>query len=381
MVAPPELFPSADTRTTLRERGAWNASRCYQCGTCSSVCDVAGGDFTFPRRQMLFAQWGLGKQLANDPSVWLCHGCNDCLSRCPRDAKPGDVMQAARSVAVEELAFPSFMGRLVGRARTTWPVLLGVPILFWALFVVAFFLLRDEASLASLRQAAEYGFDRVVPHSVLYAVFFPIAGFVALAWWIGGSRFWRGMEGAERRTGKLLPNLAPTFTEILSHQRFTSCAKGADTRRWGHLLLVSGFLGAAIASGLLVLAIYVMHEDMPLSLWHPFKILGNLSAVLLVAGGAMLLWDRLRHRPHVGLTTAFDGFFLGLVVLVIATGVGAEVARLQLDPVVGCVLYIVHLGAVMCLFLTTPFSKFAHILYRTLAMVHERMVSRVGYPR
>ena len=40
---------------------------------------------------------------------------------------------------------------------------------------------------------------------------------------------------------------------------------------------------------------------------------------------------------------------------------------------VGFGVYIIHLGVVLCLFLTLPYSKFAHILYRTLAMAHEKL--------
>ena len=36
--------------------------------------------------------------------------------------------------------------------------------------------------------------------------------------------------------------------------------------------------------------------------------------------------------------------------------------------------YVLHLGVVTTLFLTFPYSKFAHMLYRTLAMVHEQAV-------
>ena len=35
-------------------------------------------------------------------------------------------------------------------------------------------------------------------------------------------------------------------------------------------------------------------------------------------------------------------------------------------------LYTFHLGVVLTLFLTFPYSKFAHMLYRTLALVHQR---------
>ncbi len=38
-------------------------------------------------------------------------------------------------------------------------------------------------------------------------------------------------------------------------------------------------------------------------------------------------------------------------------------------------LYVLHLGVVTTLFLTFPYSKFAHMLYRTLAMVHEQAVA------
>ena len=38
-------------------------------------------------------------------------------------------------------------------------------------------------------------------------------------------------------------------------------------------------------------------------------------------------------------------------------------------------LYTMHLGVVLTLFLTFPYSKFAHMLYRTLALVHQRLTT------
>jgi quinone-modifying oxidoreductase subunit QmoC len=64
---------------------------------------------------------------------------------------------------------------------------------------------------------------------------------------------------------------------------------------------------------------------------------------------------------------------------VIGTGVLTEGFRFVAVPVeLACALYVLHLGAVMTLFITVPYSKFAHIYYRTLAMTHERMTKETN---
>ena len=146
----------------------------------------------------------------------------------------------------------------------------------------------------------------------------------------------------------------------------------------GHLTLLWGFVGAAVTSGLLVIGIYLMGMKMPLPLDHPFKILGNVSAVLLVVGGVLLATNRLAASRPLGTSSAFDTFFLTVVLLVILTGVLAEAGRFLLPPAAAVGIYVAHLGFILSLFITFPYSKFAHLLYRTLAMVHERMSTSPG---
>lgn len=363
-----DVFPSAEFRDELASRGGVTAARCYQCATCSSVCQLAPDDGPFPRRQMLKAQWGLGDQLVNDPAVWLCHQCNDCTVRCPRDAKPGDVMQTVRAITVEKLAVPAFMGRLVAKAGSTWPLLLGAPFLFWVLVLYAVTGLQVPAEIKEYKD--------VVPHWLIYAVFFPVAGLVMLAIFPSGLRFWNLLGTSGKRSGSFVGNLFPVLVEISTHKRFGSC-DAAASRRWGHFALLWGFVGAAVTSGLLLLAIYVLKSEMPLPLLHPFKVLGNLSAVLLVVGGAIVLYNRLVGGDRTGSSTAFDNFFLSVVLLLIATGVLTEVGRFLFPPALNAWIYILHLTVVLCLFATFPYSKFAHMVYRMLAMVHERMTRPV----
>jgi quinone-modifying oxidoreductase subunit QmoC len=367
MAANATLLPSQDFRDALRRRGGEAAARCYQCATCSGVCELSPDESPFPRRLMLWAQWGFADRLAADPAVWLCHQCNDCTVRCPRDAKPGDVVGVVRSLVIEGLAFPGFIGRLVGAARSSWLLLLGLPIAFWVALLAATGHLAIPAGLPE-----NWAYEQFVPHLFIYSVFFPVAAWVVLAAGISGWRFWGLLASNGSRSGSFLASLWPVLGEIATHKRFGACDT-AKPRRLGHLTLMWGFAGAALTSGLLIVGIYVQHLAMPLALAHPYKILGNVSMVLLLIGSALLVGNRLGNVKAAGASSAFDSYFLGVVVLVVLTGTAVEFTRLMGDASLGLTLYVVHLGVVMSLFLTFPYSKFAHMLYRTLALVHVRM--------
>ncbi len=373
MASPAPLDPSRTFREALLERGGGSAAKCYQCATCSSVCQLSPKGAPFPRRQMLWAQWGLADRLAADPAAWLCHQCNDCTVRCPRGARPGDVLQAVRSLAVEALAFPAWLGRWVANARTTWPLLLGLPLLFWVALLAGTGMLRLPQGF--------HAYEQLVPHWLIYSVFFPAAGFAAFASWTGGRRLWRLLGQGDSRSGSFPASLAAVAIEIATHKRFGECGS-ARFRRLGHLALFWGFVGAAVTSGLLVIAMYLQGEAMPLALGHPYKILGNLSALLLLLGGGVLIVNRLTQQERLGGSTAFDWFFNGVVALVIVTGVLSELLRLLATgggPVAAAaVVYVLHLAAITTLFLTFPYSKFAHVVYRTLAMTHEHMAQEPG---
>jgi quinone-modifying oxidoreductase subunit QmoC len=376
MAANVAVIPSTDFREEVKNRGGDTSSRCYQCATCSSVCNLAPNDGPFPRRQMLWAQWGLADRIAGDPSVWLCHQCNDCTVRCPRDARPGNVMQSLRAMAVEHLSVPAAIGKLVGRVRTTWPILVLVPLIFW--FVALGLITGFEFPEASGRTAENgkyiglYLYDEFVPHWLIYAVFFPIVGWVVLAAAASGSKLWKLMGQGVERGGSFIGKLIPAVIEVGLHKRFDKCS-GKTPRRWGHFLVMWGFVGALITTTAAVIYLYLFHYY-PVPLTHWMKWLGNFSSVILIIGAVLLIANRMRDDLQVGGTAAFDRFFLGVVAAVIFSGVLTEAARFLWPAAVGCCLYLIHLSSIMILFFTFPYSKFAHLFYRILAMVHQLMV-------
>ena len=385
MASIPVVQSSSDFRDAFFKRGGENAAKCYQCATCSSVCELAPADAPFPRRQILMAQWGLEDQLMADPGPWLCHQCNDCSVRCPREVNPGDMMAAVRAMAIESLSVPRFMGRLTGNIRASWPALIFLPIIFWVVLLGATTGFHTPENMLPLSLDGRFHYEELVPHALIYIVYTSVTLWVVAAMWFSGRRFWKMIGTGQERQGSFWGALTGAVFDISTHKKFSSCDRGVPKRRWGHFLVMWGFIGAAVTSGILVVYLYKEYPPFswipigdaayPLPLDHWVKWLGNISAVALVIGGVLLFVNRLKKGDKlVGQTTAFDRFFLMTVLGVIGTGVLTEGFRFVTIPVeLAFGVYILHLGAVLTLFITVPYSKFAHILYRTLAMTHERL--------
>ena len=130
-VAEPDLQFTKD----LIAAGAGDLKKCYQCATCSVACPISPDNNPYPRKEMIWAQWGLKKKLLNDPDVWLCHQCNDCSTQCPRGAYPGDVLKAIRKMNIQENSWPSALGNLVGQP-SLFVLTMGIPVVVVLLLLV-----------------------------------------------------------------------------------------------------------------------------------------------------------------------------------------------------------------------------------------------------
>ena len=191
---PIRIDPDLDFIRSLNQRVGNTLNKCFQCGTCSATCELSSDSLPIPRKEMAWASWGMKEQLLNDPDLWLCYQCNDCSTRCPRGARPGDVLAALRQEAVIHHAFPRFFGRWANQPHFI-PLLLGIPA---ALLTLALFL-RDplESALGisrSLGPRISYSYSNVLPHWLLNTLFLLIA-FLAVLSMIGGVlRLWRSMR-------------------------------------------------------------------------------------------------------------------------------------------------------------------------------------------
>ncbi len=340
----------------LQGCGGGDLKKCYQCATCSVVCNLSPDESPFPRKQMVLAQWGMKDQLLADPAIWLCHNCGDCSTMCPRGARPGDVFGALRKAAIERYSFLGFLAKVAGKPAG-FLLLLLLPVLVFAAIVL--FAPKGELT-------PDPEFANLFPQNILEPLFFAVSGLVLIAFAIGLARFIKALRKAGA-TGPIIPNLIPAAVEILAHSRFKKC--GAERARyWGHMLTLWGFVGLAFMGTVVGIGtmIGVMHT--PLDLMNPWKIFANVCAVVVFVGLVIILFDRLADPVKRAASTYFDWLFLLVLVGVVFTGILSEAMRLMgADPAMFYV-YFVHLVLIMMLFLYAPYTKFAHIAYRTVAM-------------
>jgi len=120
----------------------------------------------------------------------------------------------------------------------------------------------------------------------------------------------------------------------------------------------------------------VLFELTPIPFFHPIKILGNLSGISMVIGCIIFTIHRLKTKSEKGSNTYSDWLLIAFVFLVAFTGLLTQSMRLLEIPFLAYNIYFVHMVFIFFLLWYAPYSKLAHMFYRTLAMVYLKMNNR-----
>jgi len=365
--------------------GGESLKKCYQCATCSVVCNVTPEGNPFPRKEMVLAQWGQKDKLITSPDVWLCHQCSDCTAYCPRGAKPGEVLNAIRKQSIKHVAMVPFFAKIA----TDWkllPVLFAIPM---ALFYVILMAVGNAGFTAPRAEGNIMAYHKFVPVPVIDTVFILTAIFAAASAFVGIKRLWSGMKaqaGEMKSSGNIVGDVISSVTTILAHSKFADCNVNR-LRQWGHMLLFYSFAGLAVVTTWAIVYLYgneflgiqafgkFHFGESPYPNDDPVKILALISSVAFAAGFAIILLNRLAKAGKAGMGSYFDWIFLLIVFGVGATGMLSWALRLA-DMNVGYLVYYFHLVFIWSLFAYAPYSKFAHLFYRTTAMVFAKNSGR-----
>ena len=364
------IEPDLDFKHQILGLGAHDLSSCYQCGTCSVICPISSEADPFPRKEMIWVQWGLKDRLMADSTVWLCHQCGVCNTYCPRDAKPADLMAAVREYSITHYAWPGFMGRAIKQAKFL-PLLFGFPA------VILLAVLAGLGNLTSLPDGAIV-FSKFLPIIYIEVLFSLAVGLAVIAALKGGFDYWRALRREAASGGREVSSgFMSTVLTILKHTRFQQCESDRTGTRKSfkehlfktHAALFYGFIGLLITTTSVGIGIYAFGYLTPWPLWHPVKILGNVSGVAVIIACAIFAYRRMKDKEKAGKTTYSDWLFLSALGFTAVTGFGAELLRLADLRAPAYWGYFAHLLFVFFLLAYLPYSKFAHLSYRFVAML------------
>ncbi len=341
---------------------------CNACRYCEGFCAV----FPAMTRRLSFDAPDV-HYLAN-----LCHNCGACLHAC-QYAPPHDfgvnIPQAMARVRAETYtvhAWPTALGALY-RHQGVWVAL----VLAGAL---ALFLIGAIALNGTLWHKPRGGnFYSVFPHGLMVGMFAPVFAFAVLALGIGVVKFWRGVYSSDGRAPPSLPRGAwpeaiknGLTLKYLDGGHGEGCNDADDAftlmRRRFHHLTFYGFMLCFAATCVATVQHYVFDWPAPYPLFSAPVLLGVVGGLGLVIGPIGLGWLHLqRHAMHrVREQSPMD---LGFIALLFANGVTGLALLAFRDTGAMALWLAVHLGCVMALFITMPYGKFAHGIYRLAALL------------
>lgn len=351
------INPDIDFIEFLKKDSGSDLSICMQCGSCTAVCDLSPDDNPFPRKEMIWAGWGLKDRLLSDEDVWLCHQCGDCSTTCPRDVRPADVMASVRNYAYQHFARPRFLGRWLQS-----PKYLALVILIPVLIIAGIIAMAGTLKIPD----GPVDYSHFFPHGWLNGSFSVLVVILGILM-VGSVRtFFNGLQVTSYELGAKKSGLFKRLWDIATQKDFRSCTTNRF-RYIGHYMVFGGFVMLLVVTLFAILATIFFEYPMPF--FHPVKIAGNLAGLSLAIGIIFLAINRFKNPSGSKAGQYTDWFFLiNLFLLAISGGI-VELARFMDWVPWAYYLYFVHLVLVWLVVLYLPYTKFAHVIFRTIAML------------
>jgi quinone-modifying oxidoreductase subunit QmoC len=341
----------------VKSLGGAALKECMQCGACSVICRLSPDENPFPRKEMLWASWGMKDRLIGDPDLWLCHQCGDCSATCPRGVQPATVLSALRHLNYLEYSSPRFLAEWLSKPAYL-PLVVAIP----ALIILLILWMAGTLSVPD----GPVDYSKLFPHPLLNGTFASLVILVLIAYWSGFRRFIRDIRKNQR--GKIKNQKEIRFfdqlKDILLHTQFRKCQTNR-LRSLAHILVFSGFLVLLMVT--LVAIVNVLFFDYPMNFLHPAKIAGNLGGLALVTGTMIMIWQRLFRKDTIGPSTYSDWSFLFFLLLLAVSGILTEWARFG-NWSAAYVIYFIHLVLVWIVIIYAPYTKFGHFVHRVTVL-------------
>ena len=345
---------------------------CNSCRYCEGLCAV------FPAMEMrrAFPDGDLN-YLAN-----LCHSCGACYVDCqfspPHefDVNVPRVLAQVRAESYAAYAWPRALAPLFTRNGLA---ISSVAALSVAAFILGFVAWHDPGVLFGTH-VGPGAFYRLMPHNAM-AWLFGLAFLYAIVALVMGVRaFWRDIGDPIRlepgawwqaiRDAAALRYLDGGGIGCYNHDE-----RPNDRRKFYHHLTFYGFVLCFASTCVATLYHYGFGRIAPYPWWDLPVVLGTVGGIGLIFGPLGLFIAKLRRDPVMvdEQASGMEAAFLVMLFLTSLTGLLLLVLRATAAMPL---LLALHLGVVFALFITMPYGKFVHGIYRFAALVRYAKESR-----
>lgn len=357
---------------------------CNACRYCEGFCAV----FPAMERRLTFKEDDLN-YLAN-----LCHNCTECYYAC-QYAPPQEfelnfpkTLAEIRMATYQKYAWP---GPLAGLFKKNGLATAVISVLSLVLILAIMLSSTTSKSLLSAYGDAEGAFYAVMSHHTMVLTFGGAFAFLFVALAVGYARFWKDTSG--KAEGSIsFTALAQAVGDVL-RLRYLDGADGgcaypeefqSNARRRFHHLTFYGFLLCFAATAVGTVFHYVLGWEGPppipgvgkLNLVRSLPvILGSVGGVGLLIGPAGLLWLKSKRNTLLA-DQKQNGMDAGFLILLILTSLTGFLLTAFRETGAVSTLVVAHLGVVMGIFLTMPYGKFVHGIYRFGALVKNAVEQR-----
>ena len=340
---------------------------CNSCRYCEGLCAV------FPAMEMrrAFSDGDLN-YLAN-----LCHGCGACYTDCqfsPPHEFNVNVPQTLAIARAESYAAYAWPRALAGAFSRNGLVISVIAALSVAAFIFGFAAANDRSVLFGVHTGPG-AFYQLMPHGAMAGLFSAAFLYAILALVMGVRAFWRDIGepvGMKTNAKSLLQAIRDAgelrYLDGGGVGCFNEGDQPTDRRKIFHHLTFYGFILCFAATCVGTFYHYLLSYEAPYPWWDLPVVLGTLGGIGLVIGPIGLLVAK-SQRDRVLVDEARTGMDTAFTVMLLLTGMTGLVLLVLRETAAMGPLLALHLGFVFALFITLPYGKFVHGIYRFVSLL------------
>jgi ferredoxin len=355
----------------VRRYGAFDTTGCFNCGSCTLSCDLAGDYVSFPRRSIRQVLMGQRELLNESLDPWICHDCGDCSRVCPRQTGPRESMMTLRRYLA---SFYDWTG-LGAKVNSSKAWYFGSHV-FVALIVAAlivFYHLYFEGMYFPDLAYNPMGLEHMFPMMTWFTIVVVVFPFFILL-----SNAFRMYWLTVHKKETIHSPLTQWFIEIktfifhfFTYKKMVECP--TEKGRWPkHLLLGVGCIMMLV---IVLFALEWFQTDSIYPIWHAQRWVGYLAAAFIIFGTGDILLGRIMKKREIHKSSDFRDWTFPILLLATAvSGIIVHILRYAGLDLATHYAYAIHIMiTVPLLVVEMPFGKWTHMIYRPLALYFQSL--------